>query len=68
MHIPSLWPLDLDLNLASHKFDECSQMLQTNNTKLAIAGKKMEKDYNIEKNLLVTAKELYQIAIHGSEH
>jgi hypothetical protein len=60
--------LDLDLNLASHKFDECSQILQTNNTKLAIAGKKMEKDYNIEKNLLVTAKELYQIAIHGSEH
>jgi hypothetical protein len=60
--------LDLDLNLASHKFDECSQILQTNNTKLAIAGKKMEKDYNIDKNLLVTAKELYQIAIHGSEH
>jgi hypothetical protein len=60
--------LDLDLNLASHKFDECSQILQTNNTKLAIAGKKMEKDYNIEKNLLVTAKELYQIAIHGSGH
>jgi predicted nucleotidyltransferase len=53
----SLWPLDLNLDLVSHKFDKRSQMLQITNSQLA-GQKEMEKIYQQrkQKELLVAMK------------
>jgi predicted nucleotidyltransferase len=44
----SPWPLDLNLDVVSHKFDKCSQMLQITNTQLVGHRKKWKKYTNKE--------------------
>jgi hypothetical protein len=44
----SLWPLDLNLDLVSHKFDKCSQMLHHQHP-ISGTEKEMEKIYKQRK-------------------